>query len=124
GAGGVHSTLRDMMRFLDFNLGKVQAPLASLLPAMFEPRHAAGPNGSVGLGWQMRNRPDGTKVINKDGAVTRFRSFIVFAPSIQTGAVVLTNKASCSAAKLGTQLMMAMNGLANDAPELAPQDEE
>jgi len=125
GAGGARSTLRDMMRYLDFNLGKVQTPLASLLPAMFEPRHASGgPNASVGLGWEMRNRPDGTKVIHKDGAVTGFRSFIVFAPSIQTGAVVLANKAGCQVAKLGTQLMIAMNALDRNAPEIAAQDEK
>jgi D-alanyl-D-alanine-carboxypeptidase/D-alanyl-D-alanine-endopeptidase len=125
GAGGARSTLRDMMRYLDFQLGKVQLPLSSLLPVMYEPRHAAGaPNTSVGLGWEMRNRPDGTKVIHKDGAVTGFRSFIVFAPSIQTGAVVLANKANCPVAKLGTQLMMAMNGLEAGTPEIVPQDDE
>jgi len=125
GSHGVHSTLRDIMRYLDFHLGKVQVPLASLLPVMFEPRHAAKqPNSSVGLGWEMRSRPDGTKVIHKDGAVTGFRSFIVFAPSIQTGAVVLANKQNCPVAKFGTQLMIAMNGLESDAPEIVPQDQE
>ena len=125
GAGGAHSTLRDMMRYLDFHLGRMQVPLASLLPVMFEPRHASeAPNTSVGLGWEMRNRRDGTKVINKGGSVTGFRSFIVFAPSIQTGAVVLSNKASCRPAKIGTELMIAMNGIENDAPEFALQDEE
>ena len=42
--------------------------LRALLPVLHQPRHAAGPNGSVGLGWQMRERPDGTKTIFKDGA--------------------------------------------------------
>src|SRR5262249_61682898 len=111
-AGGGDSRLCMMRLYFDFHLGRMEVPPASLLPVMFEPRHASeAPNTSVGLGWEMRNRRDGTKVINKGGSVTGFRSFIVFAPSIQTGAVVLSNKASCRPAKIGTELVSAMNGI-------------
>src|SRR6185503_11305288 len=34
GAGAVRSTLNDMMRYLDFELGRVDVPLRSLLPAL------------------------------------------------------------------------------------------
>jgi hypothetical protein len=72
----------------------------------------------------MRNRPDGSKLIVKDGAVTGFRSVIIFAPSIQTGAVVLANKGSCAAPKIGNQLMMAMNGAGGNEPETTPEDDK
>ena len=52
GSGGIRSTLNDMMRYLDFELGNVDVPLSALLPVLHQPRHAAGPNGgSVGLAW-------------------------------------------------------------------------
>jgi D-alanyl-D-alanine-carboxypeptidase/D-alanyl-D-alanine-endopeptidase len=117
GAGAVHSTLRDMMRYLDFELGKIQQPLTSLLPAMHRPYHAKGSDSSVGLGWEMRNRPDGTSLIFKDGAVPGYSAFIVFAPSSQTGAVVLANQAGCPVVRIGMQLMRGMN-----APAAVPVD--
>ena len=52
GSGGIRSTLNDMMRYLDFELGNVAVPPSALLPVLHQPRHAAGPNGgSVGLAW-------------------------------------------------------------------------
>jgi serine-type D-Ala-D-Ala carboxypeptidase/endopeptidase len=109
GAGAVRSTLNDMMRYLDFELGRVDIPLRSLLPALHEPRHAAGPNGSVGLGWQMRGGPDG-KIIFKDGAMPGYASYMAFAPSHGTGVVVLSNQAGCAVPQIASQIMRGLNG--------------
>jgi CubicO group peptidase (beta-lactamase class C family) len=109
GAGGVRSTLIDMMRYLDFQLGRVDVPLRSLLPHLHEPRHAAGPNGSVGLAWQMRDGPNG-KVIYKGGAMPGYASFMVFAPSHGTGVVVLSNQAGCAVPKIASEIMGELNG--------------
>jgi CubicO group peptidase (beta-lactamase class C family) len=121
GAGAVRSTLIDMMRYLDFELGRVDVPLRSLLPALHEPRHAAGPNGSVGLAWQMRDGPNG-KVIYKDGAMPGYAAFMVFAPSRGTGVVVLSNQAGCAVPKIASQIMGELNG-ANDQ-DLPPSDND
>jgi serine-type D-Ala-D-Ala carboxypeptidase/endopeptidase len=109
GAGAVRSTLNDMMRYLDFELGRVNVPLRSLLPALHEPRHAAGPNGSIGLGWQMRGGPDG-KIIFKDGAMPGYASYMAFAPSRGTGVVVLSNQAGCAVPQIASQIMGGLNG--------------
>src|SRR6202000_140153 len=83
GPGGVRWTLNDMMRYLDFELGRVDVPLRSLLPVLHQPRHAAGANGSVGLAWQMINGPRGG-IIFKDGAMPGYASYMAFTPQHAT----------------------------------------
>jgi D-alanyl-D-alanine-carboxypeptidase/D-alanyl-D-alanine-endopeptidase len=110
GAGALRSTLNDMMRYLDFELGKTNVALSSLLPALHQPRHAAGPNGSVGLAWQMLERSDGIEVIFKDGATPGYSTFIIFTPSTASGAVILSNHRDCPVQRMGGQIISALNG--------------
>jgi CubicO group peptidase (beta-lactamase class C family) len=124
GAGAVRSTLNDMMRYLDFELGKINVPLRSLLPALHQPRHAAGPNGGVGLGWQMHGRPNGVMTIFKDGAVSGFSSFMIFTPLSGSGAVILSNQARCPVTRIGAQIMGSLDGSDMNLPELPPLDDE
>ena len=109
GSGALRSTLSDMMRYLDFELGRTTVALSSLLPALHQPRHAAGPNGSVGLGWQMRERPDGVKTIFKDGATPGYSAFMIFTPSTASGAVILSNHRGCTVQRMGAQIMAGLN---------------
>jgi hypothetical protein len=83
--------------------------LSSLLPALHQPRHAAEPNGSVGLGWQMRERPDGVKTIFKDGATPGYSAFMIFTPSTASGAVILSNHRGCTVQRMGAQIMAGLN---------------
>ncbi len=83
--------------------------LRSLLSVLHQPRHAAGPNGSVGLGWQMRERPDGTKTIFKDGATPGYSTFIIFTPTTASGAVILSNHRGCPVQRMGGQIIGALN---------------
>jgi D-alanyl-D-alanine-carboxypeptidase/D-alanyl-D-alanine-endopeptidase len=121
GAGGVRSTLNDMMRYLDFELGRLDVPLRALLPVLHQPRHAAGPNGSVGLGWQMRDGPHG-RIIFKDGALPGYASYMVFVPTQQTGAVVLSNQARCAVQKIAGQIMRELS--ASDGQDLPSDNSE
>jgi D-alanyl-D-alanine-carboxypeptidase/D-alanyl-D-alanine-endopeptidase len=117
GSGAVRSTLNDMMRYLDFELGRLDVPLRALLPVLHQPRHAAGPNGSVGLGWQMRNGAHG-RIIFKDGAMPGYASYMVFVPTQGTGVVVLSNQAQCAVQKIAAQIMGALSGA--DGMDLPP----
>jgi serine-type D-Ala-D-Ala carboxypeptidase/endopeptidase len=121
GAGAVRSTLDDMMRYLDFELGRLDVPLRSLLPVLHQPRHAAGANGSVGLGWQMREGPKG-RVIFKDGAMPGYASYMVFVPAQATGVVVLSNQARCEVRKIAGQIMGELSEAGGQ--ELPPSDSE
>jgi serine-type D-Ala-D-Ala carboxypeptidase/endopeptidase len=120
GSGAVRSTLNDMMRYLDFELGRLDVPLRSLLPVLHQPRHAT-PNGSVGLGWQMRNGRHG-KIIFKDGAMPGYASYMVFVPSQETGVVVLSNQAECAVRKIAGQIMSGLSEA--DGPDLSPSDSD
>jgi serine-type D-Ala-D-Ala carboxypeptidase/endopeptidase len=124
GAGAVRSTLNDMMRYLDFELGKLNLPLNSLLPALHQARHAAGGNGMVGLGWEMHERADGLNMIYKDGAMLGYSSFMVLSPSLGAGAVILSNQAGCQVTEIGRKIMGGMNGYTGAAPDLRPSDDE
>ena len=109
GAGGIRSTLNDMMRYLDFELGRVDVPLRALLPALHQPRHAAKPVGSVGLGWQMLSGAnDG--IIYKDGALSGYASYIAVSPSHGSGVVVLSNQGHCAVAQIAGRIMRELNG--------------
>jgi D-alanyl-D-alanine-carboxypeptidase/D-alanyl-D-alanine-endopeptidase len=121
GSGGVRSTLNDMMRYLDFELGRLDVPLRALLPVLHQPRHAAGPNGSVGLGWQMRDGPHG-RIIFKDGAMPGYASYMVFVPTQGTGVVVLSNQAQCAVQKIAGQIMGELSGA--DGPDLPASESE
>ena len=121
GSGGVRSTLNDMMRYLDFELGRLDVPLRALLPVLHQPRHAAGPKGSVGLGWQMRDGPHG-RIIFKDGAMPGYASYMVFVPTQGTGVVVLSNQAQCAVQKIAGQIMGELSGA--DWQDLPPSESE
>jgi serine-type D-Ala-D-Ala carboxypeptidase/endopeptidase len=124
GAGALRSTLRDMMRYLEFELGEVRSPLSSLLPALHRVRHAFGPRDGIGLGWHIQQLPDGAPIISKGGAMPGYSSFIIFAPFSRTGAVVLSNQARCGVEKIGTSLMRRLNGLQTQPAVMAPPQED
>jgi serine-type D-Ala-D-Ala carboxypeptidase/endopeptidase len=124
GAGAVRSTLNDMMRYLDFELGRSDVALRALLPVLHRPRHAAGPNGSVGLGWQMRERPDGAKTIFKDGATPGFSTFIIFSPATASGAVILSNHRGCAVQRMGGQIIGALDQPGEMPFEPPPSEDE
>jgi CubicO group peptidase (beta-lactamase class C family) len=107
-AGAARSTLKDMMRYLVFELGEAGSALDPLLPPLQQPRHAAG-KGSVGLSWQIQTLGNGTTIIAKDGAVPGFSAFMVFAPATKTGAVILANQTKCPVQKIGATLISALN---------------
>jgi CubicO group peptidase (beta-lactamase class C family) len=110
GASALRSTLRDMMRYLAFELGEASSALVSLLPVLHQPRHAAD-LGNVGLGWNIRTLRNGIQVIWKDGVMPGYSSHINFAPSRGTGSVVLANQARCGVRPVAAELITRLNGL-------------
>ena len=121
GSGGIHSTLNDMMHYLDFELGRMDVTLRSLLPVLHKPRHGAGKNGGIGLAWQMHKGPGSDRIIFKDGSMPGFASYMAFSPPRGTGVVVLSNQAHCKATKIGNEIMGRLNG--GEAPDEPPSDQ-
>ena len=93
GAGALRSTLDDMLRFLQANLDADNAGVPSLLHDTHVARHSpTTPDGSIGLGWQIRRAFD-RDIVWHNGGTGGYRSFIGFDPKTKTGVVILHNSA-------------------------------
>lgn len=106
-AGGVRSTVRDLLRYARFHLGDGTAPGgARLLPAealaaMRAPRVPRGPDGHVGLAWALQDR-GGVQLVEHGGATVAHMSELVLVPARGAAYVILTNGAT------GTRLYAAL----------------
>jgi CubicO group peptidase (beta-lactamase class C family) len=98
GAGAVRSTVPDLLRFLDANLGHEEAGLGRALRLTHEPR-AKARGGHVGLGWkvsQLRGRP----VVWRSAVTGGYAGFIGFSADANAGVVVLSDHAGSFLASL------------------------
>jgi hypothetical protein len=113
-----------MMKYLDFELGETNVALSRVLPALHRSRHAAGPNGSVGLGWQMRVLPGGVEVISKNGATAGFSTQMSFVPASRTGVVVLANQRKCPVGQIARRIIAGLNNVDSAPPSEPIEDED
>ena len=91
GAGGIKSSVRDLMLFAKANLSDSGAPLHSSLRSCQTPRAKAdSSNQRIGLGWQVIQESS-EPIIKHGGATNGFRSFIALMPDRNRAVVVLTN---------------------------------
>jgi CubicO group peptidase (beta-lactamase class C family) len=98
-AGGVRSTVSDLLRYARFHLGDgTTAEGTAVLPAeglraMREPRVPTGPLGHVGLSWFLDDR-GGTTVASHGGATVAHMSQLALVPDRGAALVILTNGAN------------------------------
>jgi CubicO group peptidase (beta-lactamase class C family) len=98
-AGGVRSTVNDLLRYARFHLGDGTAldgtPVLSgeALRAMREPRVPTGQLSHVGLSWFVDDR-GGTAVVSHGGATVAHMSQLVVVPDRHAAFVILTNGAN------------------------------
>ena len=89
-AGGLRSTVADMVRFLRANLDPGPTGLAVAQEDAQRPRLPIVPNGEIGLGWHLREE-DATAVAWHNGGTGGFGGFVAMAPERGTGVAVLYN---------------------------------
>jgi CubicO group peptidase (beta-lactamase class C family) len=95
-AGGVWTSARDLIRYVQLELAKGRLPGGKVLVsetnllARRKPYVKVGAYGSYGMGLQVDNRW-GTPVVFHGGSMLGFKSDIVFLPEHGVGAVLLTN---------------------------------
>ncbi len=110
GAGGIRSTVNDMLKFLAAQMGKkptsLQAAMALSQQALFE---AGGPNQQIGLGWHIASRY-GTRIVWHNGATAGFHSYMGFTD--KEGVVVLANSQN-NVDDIGYHLLEARYPLSN-----------
>ena len=123
-AGGVRSTVRDLLRYAQAHLGGGAAPVipASVLAAMREPRVATGPAGYVGLSWFLEDR-NGVQIATHGGATVAHMSQLALIPARGAALTILTNGANGArlCADLTEWLLVEWLGLPG-RPRPAPLD--
>lgn len=121
GAGGIVSTPSDMMIYLEYSLGLLNSPLNGLLSALHTPTtKVTTPSGEqLGIGWFIGTLPGSSiSFISKNGGVPAFSTQIDFAPSTNTGVIVLANVSADKGVKklvdvttTASQVLQIINGL-------------
>ena len=96
GAAGHYSSMKDMMRFLRYQIGFGNKPSMNILldTLHMERRHAGNNSSWQGLAWQMNylyENKSTEKRIWKDGLISGYSTFICWLPLTRTGVVVLSN---------------------------------
>ncbi len=92
GAGGIRSSVADMMRYLKANMGVTKTPLSAAMKTAQEPRRAIGNDTKIGLTWMTRSKPDeGGAIVWHNGMTGGYASFLGFTPDGHRGVVILTN---------------------------------
>ena len=89
GAGGIRSSVHDMLRFVAANLGVIESQLYPAMVLSHEVRHDMNGSG-VGLGWQIATTDNGPALAH-GGRTGGYTAFIGLLKSTGTGVVVLTN---------------------------------
>ena len=103
-AGGLRSTVGDMLRFLEACLEPSPAM------ALAQSRHSPGGKGMAnGLGWLILSHPRRPTVTWHNGGTWGFRSFAGFSPDSGRAAVVLSNRAR-SVDRQGFDLLQLTTG--------------
>lgn len=93
-AGGVRSTVRDMLKFVRAASGAAETPLAPAFALLLaDPRPMADPAARIGLGWLMLKR-EGDEIVWHNGGTGGYRSFAGFSRSSKIGVVALSNVAT------------------------------
>ncbi len=89
-AGGLVSTVNDLLKFLSSAIGYEPSPLASSMAAMLNSRRSAGAEEQA-LGWVVSGKGD-EQLIMHDGFTWGYSSCLAWSPTSRVGVVVLSNQ--------------------------------
>jgi CubicO group peptidase (beta-lactamase class C family) len=118
GAGGLRSTISDMLTFLRANLGPAETPLPEAIEVSHEPRRSMGllSRSKIALAWIVR--ADG--IIWHNGQTGGYHSFTGFWPGRGVGVVVLANRATEAVDAPATRLLEEL-GRSSRVDSVEPQ---
>ena len=124
-SGGVISTVVDLMRFAAWHMGDSEAPLGisdDRRRAMQEPviRLRAADHEGWGVGWNIRETTDGTRVIGHGGSYDGFQTQLTIVPSRKFAFAILTNSARGGMANAEIERQVLSSELGLDLPGHAP----
>jgi D-alanyl-D-alanine-carboxypeptidase/D-alanyl-D-alanine-endopeptidase len=91
-AGGLTSSVNDLLTFLSATMGYEHSSLAPAMAVMLNTRHPIGePGEEQALGWRVSGKGDGALVFH-DGATWGYASDMAWDPWNRVGVVVLSNQ--------------------------------
>jgi D-alanyl-D-alanine-carboxypeptidase/D-alanyl-D-alanine-endopeptidase len=93
GAGGLRSSVEDMLLYLRAQLGPADTELERAMRVAHQVHHRHPNNVNSGLAWRTMNE-DGRTVVMHGGGTGGFSTMIAFDPERRTGFVMLTNTGS------------------------------
>lgn len=105
--GALKSTPSDMLKFLKFNLG-VLGPnnLQRAMQLAHKGYFKVNDHLTMGLGWQHFTH-NGVHILDKNGGLAGFSSYIGMIPDRKLGIVILANKSKVNCTKLGRSILSA-----------------
>jgi len=108
GAGGLRSTVDDLLLFLAANLALRPSRLDAAIALSHQPRHDAGkPDGRIALGWHLSAKES---IYWHNGETGGYHSFVAFQPQRKVGVVVLGNMAGRAVDQLGNEVLKILLG--------------
>ncbi len=95
-AGGLNSTIKDMMKFLSANLGNTSPEFKNVLDYTHNPRIYISGDGAdeieIAMGWKLNKINDqGDKAVWQGGTTEGFASFMGFEEIKKRGVLILSN---------------------------------
>ena len=110
GAGFIKTSLNDMFKYLEANLGLVETPLKDALALTHQAQFHQGSLGDIGLAWYILELDDGQVITSHGGGTGGYDTYLGFNKSLSTGAIVLFNsKGEESVLVIGELVLKAIN---------------
>jgi CubicO group peptidase (beta-lactamase class C family) len=113
GAGGIRSTVADLLRLARANLDPSSTPIGPALALTHEPRIGSGERMEFGLGWVRLERQDGTSIIWHNGGTYGFHSFLGLHQPSQTAVVALANNGESNHDPAGFRVLSSVIEISN-----------
>jgi beta-lactamase class C len=108
GGGALRSTASDMLKFLEANLGvKGSKEVLDAMQLAHQGFFKVNDKLTIGLGWQ-RVKVREMLIIDKNGGLPGFASYIGMIPEKKIGIVILANKSKIKSTLVGRQLLMRL----------------
>lgn len=108
GAGGIFSNARDMLTYLEANVGLPRTDLERAMRVAHEPRATTEPDrpgGEIGLAWQTLPAGD-RSIVWHGGRHAGYMGFVGFDPERRVGLVLLANTEAFGISGFGLSVLM------------------
>jgi CubicO group peptidase (beta-lactamase class C family) len=91
GSGAIKSSLNDMLKYLEANMGLIDTPLKHAMEFAHQPVIKTIWGDYNALGWGIETLPNGEKMVWHNGGTAGYRAFIGFIQRLKLGVIVLSN---------------------------------